>query len=320
MDNFPEVFFSCDWGTSNFRLRLVRTQNLDVLGEIQSEHGIAALNRQFGAQNRLSRSMFFSEYLGRQLDQLRTGRSIGPTSVVVSGMASSTIGLKELPYARTPFEATGRDLVTARMPLVPGADMILVSGVSCTDDVMRGEETQAVGLAAALDMKQDGLLILPGTHSKHIRFGAGIFSGFRTYMTGELFQLLGEHSVLASSIGAAPAADHEAGAFLEGVDQGLNGNLAEKLFTVRSTDLLGSRSKTENTRFLSGLLIGSELSPLRTTKVPAWIAATAPLDQLYRDAIKHSLPEAQVRFIDSDVLKKALLTGHREILRSTAGN
>lgn len=318
MSILPEVFFSCDWGTSNFRLRLVRTENLDVLDEFVSDRGIAVMNRRFEAQTELPRPGYFSAYLSLQVEKLQPETGENRSAVIVSGMASSTIGLQELPYTPAPFDATGRDLVTERLQLSPRTEVILVSGVRCADDVMRGEETQAVGLAALLDMEQPGLLVLPGTHSKHIRFSAGKFTGFRTYMTGELFRLLGENSVLAPSIRESSSATDTAGGFTEGVRQGIDGQLAANLFTIRSADLLGSRSKQENVRFLSGLLIGSELANLRQANIPVWIAAPVPLNRLYRTAIEHALPEAQVCFIDSHDLEKALLTGHRNILRSAA--
>lgn len=315
MNTLPEVFYSCDWGTSNFRLRLVRTENLDVLDECISDRGIAVMNRQFEAQTEASRPEFFTACLARQFEKLLPGYKEEQSIAIVSGMASSTIGMKELPYASVPFDATGRNLITERLPLHPGSKIILVSGVNCADDVMRGEEIQAIGLASILDMEHPGLLILPGTHSKHIRFRAGKFTGFRTYMTGELFQLLGKHSVLVSSIGETQAADYAPAGFLEGVRQGIDGQMAAQLFTVRSTDLLGSRSKNENTGFLSGLLIGSELANLQQSNIPAWIAAPAPLGQLYRTAVEHSLPEAQVHFINSQDLENALLAGQRAILQ-----
>lgn len=136
-------------------------------------------------------------------------------------------------------------------------------------------------------------------------------------MTGELFQLLSHHSILASSMFKVPATDDSTGGFLDGVQQGIGGQMAAKLFTIRSADLLGLRSNQENARFLSGLLIGSELACLQEVHVPVWIAASAPLDQLYRIAIENSLPEVQAHVIDSHVLEAALLAGHREILRAT---
>ena len=62
-------------------------------------------------------------------------------------------------------------------------------------DVMRGEETQILG-AMKSSGAHSGLFVLPGTHSKWARVEAGCIVGFETFMTGEVFAVLKEHSVL----------------------------------------------------------------------------------------------------------------------------
>src|SRR5262245_50327874 len=94
-------FVSCDWGTSNFRLRLV--QKGSVNGEVRTEDGTAKLAAQPG-----DRAEAFRSTLARGLEQLKAPAT---APVVISGMASSSIGWKELPYAKLPFSLDGRDAV-----------------------------------------------------------------------------------------------------------------------------------------------------------------------------------------------------------------
>jgi hypothetical protein len=128
-------FVSCDWGTTNFRLRLVGGP---AAAEVRTDDGAAKLAALGG-----DRAAVFRDTLFRGLTQLGAPED---WPVVVSGMASSTIGWRELPYARLPFALDGGDAVWERV----AGRVILVSGFRGDSDMLRGEETQALGLAAAL--------------------------------------------------------------------------------------------------------------------------------------------------------------------------
>jgi 2-dehydro-3-deoxygalactonokinase len=137
----------------------------------------------------------------------------------------------------------------------------IVPGVSFSDgdaaDVMRGEEVQILGAFADGIVAPDAVICHPGTHNKWIRLEDGRITGFRTVMTGELFNLLKEHSILSDLL-AEPA---ELGpAFEAGVRAGLEGDvLTAELFSIRARVLLGKAAREDAASFTSGLLIGGDL-------------------------------------------------------------
>jgi 2-dehydro-3-deoxygalactonokinase len=122
---------------------------------------------------------------------------------------------------------------------------------------MRGEEVQILGALAAGLIGPDALVCHPGTHTKWVRLSGGRIAAFRTVMTGELFNLLKEHSILADLL--AGAARPDAG-FAAGVRHGLDhDDLGAELFSVRARVLLGKAARDDAAGYASGLLIGSDI-------------------------------------------------------------
>jgi 2-dehydro-3-deoxygalactonokinase len=138
--------------------------------------------------------------------------------------------------------------------IVPG---YCVRNATGQPDVMRGEETQLLG-AHCLG-HSDGWFVLPGTHSKWVQLRAGQVMQLRTYMTGELFDLLGRHGTLAAAAGAADAPWDDA-AFNQGVLAAQTGAaLSHLLFGCRARVVSGDMAGSSSRAYLSGLLIGTEL-------------------------------------------------------------
>jgi 2-dehydro-3-deoxygalactonokinase len=280
-------FVSCDWGTSTFRLRLVEQ---GVVAEVRSDEGTAKLAAQPG-----DRATAFRSTLARGLEQLQAPPSC---PVVISGMASSSIGWKELPYAKLPFSLDGRDAVWEKLD-----DRVhLISGLRSETDVLRGEETEALGLVAQLgrEMPFEAVFILPGTHSKHLEVNPGGIATFRTFMTGELFDLLARQSVLRHS--TDPEAPFDRAGFLEGVEESQRRPLSSTLFRVRTRQVLQKKDAPSNTSFLSGLLIGAELATLRSTDVAVIVAAEERLRTAYAAAGEALGFGERLRAVDSERL------------------
>lgn len=179
--------------------------------------------------------------------------------VVLSGMIGSRQGWREAPYV--PCPAGLSEIAAALLPMddLAGRRAVLIPGLSHRDgdgpDVMRGEETQAMGLAFT-----DGRICLPGTHSKWARLEGGRITGFRTYLTGELFAALTDHTIVGRLI---PPAEPEPVEWRAGFDRGVDRaqratGLLSSLFGVRATGLLGDLPLELLRPFLSGLLIGTE--------------------------------------------------------------
>lgn len=288
----PCPFVSCDWGTSNFRLRTV--DSLPVR-EVRHDSGAAKLAALGGDRAEAFRSTLLAglNELGAPAD----------SPVIISGMASSTIGWKELPYAPLPFALDGSTAVTQRIE----NRIYLVSGLRGDTEMARGEETQAIGLAAHLGsaLPDEALLILPGTHSKHLIVNQGRIVALRTYMTGELFDLLTRHSVLRHT--TEPGAAIDSTAFAEGVETARRQPLLGALFQTRTRQVLNGKSSAANASFLSGLLIGSELAALArefggSMPEAVFIAAGETLRLSYQRAAITLGLESRIRCIDSDSL------------------
>jgi len=189
-------------------------------------------------------------------------------STIACGMVGSNSGLREAPYVACPAgeEALAEALLAA--DVAPGFKLHIVPGVR-TDgerpDVMRGEETQVVGLLSLSPQLAEGaLLLMPGTHSKWVQVRARRILDFRTYMTGELFALLSEHSILGRPARAALVGSVEpsSDAFERGVSaihQHRSTGATALLFSVRALVLAGQLRAEDSLEYLSGLLVGDEL-------------------------------------------------------------
>lgn len=187
--------------------------------------------------------------------------------VIAAGMVGSRTGWREVQYVECPADATAIaagilpfDSECGRLHLVPG----LVQGGSAPD-VMRGEETQIIGaLERAPTIAAAALVVLPGTHCKWALVRDGRVTGFTTYMTGELFAMLRDHSIIGrparDAVGGTDvpsAAAFECG--IEAARASGAAGVAGKLFTTRSLFLRGELAAADTLDYLSGLLIGEEL-------------------------------------------------------------
>lgn len=265
-------FLSCDWGTSSFRLKLVASDTGRVITAIEDESGIKEIYKRWtaydGDSNRID---FYQSFLKQKIEELKKTSPVAVDypPIILSGMASSSIGIKELAYAPLPFELENPNLntemveATDRFPY----DLYLVSGLCSSEDVMRGEETELLGLHSTLNIT-DGLFLLVGTHSKHMVVEDRAVIGFKTYMTGEIFDIISSQSILSTSVAAdmdstaAPGRD-----FKKGVEEAQQKNLLHSLFGIRARDLIRDTSdKGSNYDFLSGLLIGTELKEINPPK------------------------------------------------------
>ena len=298
-------FLSCDWGTSSFRLRRVSGPERTVIREIHEQVGVKWLYGEAtrtGAETQSRRAEVFASFLRDKLAELLAGeRTLKHTlPLVISGMASSSVGWCELPYAKTPFLIDGRGLSSHeldwRKPEWIGKTY-LISGLATAYDMMRGEEMEITGLMSdprLATLRERSLLILPGTHSKHVWIEDQSVVDFRTFMTGELFDVLGRQSLLRASVDAGlhtrsdSLSEPDRVAFQEGVSWAKAHGLAGGLFRVRTRSVLDRRPLADNTCFFSGLLIGAELGSIirDAENRPVILGATRGLSELYALALE----------------------------------
>jgi 2-dehydro-3-deoxygalactonokinase len=234
-----------DWGTSSLRAARLDAQGT-VLEERFFPRGILTIPANGFAT-------FFESYFE---DWTRASGAF----TLISGMAGSKQGWKEAPYCPCP---AGFDEVAAALTWIEPQRIAIVPGLSCehthAPDVMRGEEVQIFG-AIQLSGLRDGLFVLPGTHSKWAQVQNGRVTTFRTYMTGEFYALLSQHSILAKTLPIEAEAPFDAAAFAQGVAVARSGKgLLHAAFSARTLSLFSRMSAPALPSYLSGLVIGEEL-------------------------------------------------------------
>lgn len=286
----PPQLIGLDWGTSSLRAYLLG-ENGACLDQAGGAFGI--LNIAEGA--------FDAVYL-----RLCAGwqRAHGPLPVVASGMIGSRQGWLEAPYV--PCPATPAQIAASRVSLEAsdGARIHIVPGLSCRNalgmpDVMRGEETQLLGV---IDDSGSALWVLPGTHSKWTRTASGRIEGFATFMTGELYAVLRAHSILGRLMPAGEGADPIA--FQRGVNYGLSADaeLTRKLFSARTLGLFGEVAAAGLADYLSGLLLGAEVRDALSLWHPTaeiGLIGEAGLCERYRSALEAAGVRAHVACADA---------------------
>lgn len=285
---------SCDWGTTSFRLRLIETETLTIIEEETAAEGIAETFQKWlqSGQTEDKRQAFYLSIISKYIDaiQKKSGISLNDLPLIISGMASSTIGIINLAYKSLPCLANGEDLEVFTIEKSESFqhNTIIISGVRTENDVLRGEETKLIGCASDLPDSNHHLFIFPGTHPKHIEVVNGYATAFKTYMTGEFFDLLSNKSILSVSVKKSDSFEIESNkqSFSRGVNDSRNSNLLHSCFLVRTNDLFKRNSAEENYFYLSGLLIGSELNDLTNKIQNITIVGNAVLNAQYTTAIR----------------------------------
>lgn len=314
-------FLSCDWGTSSFRLRLVDVNTFKTIGEESSKEGSAVTYEQWqkAEEPEENRYNFYRSVIQNHLTKLeqQVKKSLDDVPLVISGMASSSVGMLELPYKNFPFLIDGSDLQTKLIDAT--ADFkhqtILISGAKTDDDVMRGEEVQLVGSALSI-ADEEQLFLHAGTHSKHVLVKNGEAISLKTYMTGEFFSLLSGKSILAASVQneGSIADKNNLKAFEMGAEKGFDGNLLHEAFMIRTNNLMEKLSKAENWFYLSGLLIGSELKAVpKSFSGVIILAGESLLTDLYSKALDCLAISKRVKSVQIKAADEITLKGQFEV-------
>ena len=249
------VLIAIDWGSSSFRAYLM-APNGEILDEVASGDGIGSVAA--GAYPATLKRL-----IGRWLEAHPS------LPVLASGMVGSRHGWREAAYVKCP--AGPREVATQLTPVeADGRRVHLAAGLSYVDeaaqpDVMRGEETEIFGVADS----GARLIVLPGSHSKWAKVNGDRVVAFKTFVTGELFAALRDHTVAGAFARAAPAKS-PGEAFSLGVRRGAAAVACEGksgviglLFGARSLPLTGGLAEDDAGEYLSGLLIGAEIGEAR---------------------------------------------------------
>src|SRR5580692_838697 len=245
------VLIAIDWGSSSFRAYLISPDG-EILDEVASGDGIGSVAA--GAYPATLKGL-----IGRWLEAHPS------LPIVASGMVGSRHGWREAAYVKCP--AGPREVATQLTPVeADGRRVHLAAGLSYVDeaaqpDVMRGEETEIFGVAET----GARLIVLPGSHSKWARVDGDRVVAFKTFVTGELFAALRDHTIVGAFARAA-SQKSPGGAFAHGVRRGDaaatcegKSGLLGLLFGARALPLMGALPEDDAGEYLSGLLIGAEI-------------------------------------------------------------
>jgi 2-dehydro-3-deoxygalactonokinase len=243
------LLIGLDWGTTSCRAYLMRPDGT-VLETRAGAEGILAVPE--GG---------FDAVLAAKVAGWREAH--GPLPMIASGMIGSRQGWREAPYVECP--AGLPELARGLLAFATGSGRLhLVPGVSCqggdgTPDVVRGEETQVMGCPEAASAAPRWF-VLPGTHSKWMLVAGGRIVRFLTFMTGEVYAVLRQHSILGRLMEGEA---EDKATFAAGLARARrDGALLHDLFSARTLGLFDRLPKAGAASYLSGLLIGSELAGL----------------------------------------------------------
>ncbi|GGE62238.1 2-dehydro-3-deoxygalactonokinase [Actibacterium pelagium] len=296
-------WIAVDWGTSNLRAWAVGASG-EPVATFESGEGMGALSPNDFEPTLLN-------LIGDHLPE------IGSVPVICCGMVGAAQGWAEAPYAAAPCEAPGAKQARRVTAKDPRLDVYILPGVKQMQpaDVMRGEETQIAGYIAQ-NPDFDGILCLPGTHTKWVHISAKEIVSFRTFMTGELFALLSVHSVIQHSVDTEGWDDD---AFAAAIADAMSRpqTLASDLFSLRAGMLLHGTGAEASKARLSGLLLGLELAGAR----PYWLGqkvvliGSETLSRLYQSALLAQGADASIA--DGSALTLAGLTAAYLSLKET---
>lgn len=265
-------YIAVDWGTTNRRAWRMAADGA-VEDGCEDDRGILAIATG-----------------GFDCEAAQLRQRLGDWPMLLGGMVGSNRGWREVPYV--PCPASARDIAAAIAWIDPRTG--IVPGVCQTSaqapEVMRGEEVQIIGALASGIMPPDALVCLPGTHAKWARISGGRICGFATWMTGEIFALLGRHSILAPQMqGTAQPGP----GFARGVEASAASDPLARLFTLRAAAALHA-PLADGSSYASGLLIGAEVRAglaLAPGQMP-FIIGRPDLAALYAAAIAQVQGEA----------------------------
>ena len=270
---YSSEYLIIDWGTSNLRIFLMSPDD-KLLKKIESAMGLLKVeNANFAVALENILTSWLLDF--KQLP------------VLMAGMVGSANGWYSVDYIETHTDVLKLSQESFHFELPWLAPAIIIPGVlhydksKNTKDVMRGEEVQVFGLVEKCHVNEIDNntinIILPGTHSKHVKVVEGHITELSSFMTGELFSVISQHTILGKDL---PSQQFNADAFTLGVKEGQTSQLTRVLFQARTHKLFSDIDAEYIESYLSGLLIGNELQLV--DKQPVYLIGSPKLCNNYQ--------------------------------------
>lgn len=279
-----ESWIAVDWGTTNFRAFLISDAGV-CIDKIQDKKGLLSV-----PQDKFPATFNQLIYCWNE--------EFGSLPVIMAGMVGSQQGWINAPYVETPASIECITNNLSEVTLLSGDKAKVVAGISCKNgfgnyEVMRGEEVQLFGLSELVP--HDFTAILYGTHSKHAYWRNGKINSYSTVMTGELFSLLVNNSILGKSL---PEQKFNKSAFIKGVELGKLYPLNHILFSARTTNLFNELKEEYIHCYISGMLIGHEFSITSESEI-LYLIGSKSLSMNYQIALSYL--NIDYEFVDGDL-------------------
>ena len=284
-----------DTGTTNTRVTLWR----DRVAVAQAARPVGVRNTALtGSRNALQVGV--REALMAALQQAGTPET-GLGLVLASGMISANVGLHEVPHLPAPagraelaagmVSAAIAEVCTLPVWFIPGVrNRTSDIGLDEIDlvDMMRGEETETIGLVDRLAISRPAVVVLPGSHTKFVQLDAGQrITGCATTLAGELLQVISQHTLLAGSLDSGFASELAPRALLTGARAAGRVGLGRACFSVRALELFTDQDRNARANFLLGAVLGADLLALRHSRaigVDSGVDIFVAGSPLWRDA------------------------------------
>lgn len=264
-----------DGGTTNLRVYLIDGSGSIIASE-KAEGGVkyTAID---GNNSRLK--VMLRECLEAVLKKASLGYGdIG--RCVAFGMITSGLGLLEIPHLAAPAgveelragmqKARFEDICPLEIEFIPGVrnfkgsvDTENVSGM----DMMRGEETESMGLYSLMGLKKEALLVLPGSHNKFVHISAeGKILGCMTSISGELLDAITHHTILSGSVGGSfcSAEEYSSELALAGAAECEKSGIGRAAFAGRILGLLGSADRASVQSYLLGAVLYEDYKAMKS--------------------------------------------------------
>ena len=252
-------YITIDGGTTNTRVNLVEDGNITATKKI-SRGARAGIDDRDGLKNELRSA------ISAILEEKKLSES-DITRILASGMITSEFGLYELPHLEAPagIKELHDSMAEVSFPEISSIPFVFIRGIRVVSDslsesdMMRGEETELVGLMTLCNCKGGGVYVLPGSHSKIISIdGEGKICSFATMLTGEMIMALSQNTILkdAVDIGISDLrAPDLKGGYLLSKREGLN----KILFKLRIMKNILKYSPDEVYSFFVGAVLADEI-------------------------------------------------------------
>ncbi|MBL4727654.1 MAG: 2-dehydro-3-deoxygalactonokinase [Rhizobiaceae bacterium] len=266
-------WIAVDWGTTNMRVWAIGAGG-EVLSQATSDKGMGGLTP----------DAFEPALLELVTSWLPDDRVI---DVIACGMVGARQGWVEAAYGKVPCAPFAEENTIHFSALNERMRVHIIAGLQQDNpaDVMRGEETQIAGLLAD-DPDFEGVVCAPGTHTKWVRIESGKIVHFATHLTGEMFSLLADKSVLRHTTASEGWDEAE---FLRAFAAALGepDKITAHLFSVRAEALIGDLSPQAARSRLSALLLGLEFNATREdwSGQKAAIIGSDALAKIYQQAL-----------------------------------